>query len=1318
MKTMANNESGSLSQGKALPTSGSQREILASVALGDDASCAFNMCMQVDFQGRLDTVALNHAVTALGQRHQLLRARFSADGETMQIDSASDVELQVVDLTLKSPEETSFAVEQVRQREVSEAFDLVSRHAWRIHFLLLDDNTSCIIFTAHHVIVDGWSLAVLRENLESLYNASMENKEPDLESAIPFDQYLRYLSEQQESGARDASRDYWVEQFSSGEPVVDFPLDYARPPQRTYAADRCDVKIPREVADRLRQMAREQNNSLFNVLFSAFYSYLYRSSGAEDLVVGIPAAGHSVAGLYEMIGHCVNILPVRQQLAGTHSYADLLQSTRSKMLDAQDNQGFTFSELMGCLDLQRDASRIPIVSMLFNIDQDPGTHNFAGIPGQANIVPHRYENFEVFCNILDRKGELTVEWAYNSQLFSAEATEHRVHSFVALLTQIANAPRLLLDDLSLLSSLDQEIYNKVNNTHQDMAPNATVLSLLEDALASHGDSDALVAGGTRLSYVELHQQSNQLANYLHSTGVSKGDWVALCLQRSEQMVVAIIALMKIGATYVPLDPAYPADRVAYIIDNANASVIISQSNLVESLPAHQGSNICLDLIKSKLEQQSKEAPVSVSLSSDDLIYAIYTSGSTGNPKGVKLKHVNVTNFLISMARKPGLTSSDRLVAVTTLSFDIAVLELMLPLTVGACVIVATRDQATDGDALQALMSAEKANVLQATPATWRMLIQAGWKGQQNLKALVGGEALPRDLAMQLASCTSELWNMYGPTETAIWSTCEQVVPAASSIYIGKPIDNTKIYLLDERGHPAPVGLPAELLIGGTGVCAGYHLRDDLNDAVFIQDIFSRDIKAKLYRTRDRVKLHPDGRLEYLERMDNQVKVRGYRIELGEIETVLGEQPGVEDCAVLAREDNPGDVRLVAYVCSVDGKMRERDLSLGLRQRLPEFMQPQHFVLIADMPRTPNGKLDRKALPPPVAREDSDQPDKILARTATERWVAERWTGLIDNKNIGVDDNFFALGGHSLLAMRFIAESRKAFSGSISLRMLLSDSLAQVAVTLEPNDKPVVEPDVITGASLKKSSPLDIYFARSLDQTFFCAYHAPANEAKPQRAVLLVQSLGHEYQRGHRAMQEIATALSKAGCAVLRFDYRNTGDSPGESDQLKLSQLQQDLVAATDELCAKSGCQEVELLSLRVGALLACSVADSRWSKHFAWDPVLDGADHYQLLQKLHFDSLNDLDRYISPRSVDESEQDELVGYSYPPEFVKEISALNKTCVSNLELLLSTGESSFTGEKVTRLQLTPDWQDRDHTETHLQMPADLELLVKTITGDAP
>lgn len=1291
-------------------TSDAQQEILASVALGDEASCAFNMAVQIDFPAVLDVAALSNAVEALGKRHQMLRSRFSADGESMWVDPECQVELRVVDLSAETPQRAATLFAELRDIQVAVAFDLVNNQAWRVQLVVHRDGTSTVLITAHHVVADGWSLAVMREDLAQLYTARVRGGAA-LEPAIDFDAYLDYMDEQQRNGTRGRSRDYWVEKFTPELSAFDFPLDRARPAVRTYAAGRCDVRVPRGVSDALRQLAKEQQTSVFNVLFSAFYAYLYRASGANDLVVGIPAAGHSIAGLYEMVGHCVNILPVRQSIAGEESFSKLLSDTRTCMLDAQDNQVFTFSEMIGHLDMKRDLSRIPVVSMLFNIDQETGVHEYAGLQGQATSIAHRFENFEVFCNILDRQGELTVEWAYNTQLFTAEATEHRVRSFVALLSQLSAAPGLHLDDTSLFSDADSEVYRELNSTSLPLPAGGTVLSMLEHCAFQHPDADALVAGETRFSYTELHQRANRLANYLQGQGVEKGDWVALCLQRSEHMVVAILALMKLGATYVPLDPAYPADRVAYIIENADASMIITQSNLLPALPEHQGSNVCLDALTSQLLQQADEAPELAGSSADDLVYVIYTSGSTGNPKGVKLKHGNVANFLMTMAREPGLEAADRLLAVTTLSFDIAVLELMLPLSVGACVVLATREQATDAEALQALMLQERVTTLQATPATWRMLLQGGWAGQKNLKSLVGGEALPRDLALQLAKKVDQLWNMYGPTETAIWSTCERIKADAEAISIGKPIGNTKVYVLDQLGHPAPVGMPGELLIGGEGVCAGYHLRDDLNRQVFIPDVFSSSPSAKLYRTRDRVKMHPDGRLEYLERMDNQVKVRGYRIELGEIETVLGELETVRDCAVLAREDVLGDVRLVAYVLTVDGQLDERSLTLGLRERLPEFMQPQHFVLMQSMPRTPNGKLDRKALPPPQIREGAKDELHIEPRTDTERWVADRWSELIRIESIGVDDNFFALGGHSLLAMRFIADSRKQFSGAVSLQMVLRETLAQIAATLDPEDR-AESPESV---SAEGSTTVKAFFSSASEKPMYCAYHAPTDGRRAHRAVLMAQSLGHEYQRGHRAMQELAIALSKEGCAVLRFDYCNTGDSAGEPEELSLPQLQQDLSAATEELIRLSDCRSVDVLSMRLGSLLVESRVDARWDRHYAWDPVLKGAAHRELLVQLQQASLRDWDRYVSRRASRESAADEYVGYSYSDSLLQELSAIQGGWLQSVSLILSSGESAATKQLdvVSRLTVEPKWQCHESTETHIQMPGDLKQLVQDI-----
>ncbi|PPE69148.1 amino acid adenylation domain-containing protein, partial [Caldimonas thermodepolymerans] len=565
---------------------------------------------------------------------------------------------------------------------------------------------------------------------------------------------------------------------------------------------------------------------------------------------------------------------------------------------------------------------------------------------------------------------------------------------------------------------------------------ATIPQLLAGPVQRHPAAVALRRGPRSLTYAELEALSNRLAHALRARGISRGQLVGLCLERSPEMLVAQLAILKAGAAYVPLDPAFPAERLAYMAQDAQLALLLTQSSLTGLLPWPRERTLLVDADAALLAAQPDSPPPADELAArpEDAAYVIYTSGSTGRPKGVVVPHRAVVNFLLSMARAPGLSASDRLLAVTTLSFDIAVLELLLPLSVGAQIVLASRDEAMDGQALCALLLSSQATVMQATPATWRMLVEAGWAGSPAFKALIGGEPLPPDLAAQLLERCGQLWNMYGPTETTVWSTIMRITDARD-ITIGRPIANTQVHILDPRGQPCPIGVPGEICIGGDGVTLGYLRRPELTAERFIDDPWRPG--ARLYRTGDRGRWRHDGLLEHHGRMDFQVKVRGYRIELGEIEANLATHPQVARNVVIVREDRPGDARLVAYVVPRDEMPGAQALREHLRQSLPEYMLPQHYVQLQAIPLLPNGKIDRKALPAPTeASADASAPVRDAAAPRTPAEAA-----------------FFDLGGHSLLAMRAVGEMEAALGSRIPVRRLIFETLAQIAASMAPEAAP-------------------------------------------------------------------------------------------------------------------------------------------------------------------------------------------------------------------------------------------------------------------------
>lgn len=528
-----------------------------------------------------------------------------------------------------------------------------------------------------------------------------------------------------------------------------------------------------------------------------------------------------------------------------------------------------------------------------------------------------------------------------------------------------------------------------------------------------------------LTYAELNRRANRLAHHLQQLGVGPDVLVGLYVERSLDMLTGLLAILKVGGAYVPLDPNYPAARVGFMLDDAALSVLVTQQSLAASIPAPGAHLVCLDNTEA-FSQYPDTNPVSAS-SADSLAYVIYTSGSTGQPKGVQIPHRALVNFLYSMRQTPGLSAHDAVLAVTTLSFDIAALEIFLPLISGARTVLVSRDTATDGRQLIAHLN-RGITVLQATPATWRMLIDSGWQGTSGLKMLCGGEAMSRDLADQLLQRGDQLWNLYGPTETTVWSTLQRVTAGPGPIPIGMPIANTQVYVLDAQGQPVPPGEAGELHIGGDGLARGYLKRPVLTTEKFIRNPFSHEPQARLYKTGDLARHLPDGTLDCLGRIDHQVKIRGYRIELGEIETLLKTHSAVRDSVVIARADTPGEKRLVAYVIP----HAESPLPIGqelrsfLKQHLPEYMVPAAYVTLDVLPLTPNGKIDRRALPTPEVTGLASATNFVPPRTSVEMAVASFWAGVLKREQIGIHDNFFGLGGHSLLATRVMAQVREAF----------------------------------------------------------------------------------------------------------------------------------------------------------------------------------------------------------------------------------------------------------------------------------------------------
>ncbi|WP_019465570.1 non-ribosomal peptide synthetase [Dyella japonica] len=1023
---------------RVVPATAPQREVWLASTLEPDASLAYNESVSLRLHGALDVPALQMALRQLMERHEALRATFANDGSELCIAAEQELACPLRELSWLGPDEQQTDIDATLVRVVSEPFDLDHGPLVRAELLRLSPQEHLLVFTAHHIVCDGWSFGVIVRDLAALY-AQQTGQGEDLPPADLFADYaLAEAAHAQSTTGRDDEA-YWLARFANATPSLDLPTDHPRPHQRTFHSRREDCLLDAALVADIKRMGAQRGASLYATLLAGFGLLLQRLSGQDDVVIGIPSAGQAAGGHQDLVGHCVNVLPLRVAIDTAAPFEDSLKRVRGDLLDAFDHQQYTLGSLLARLALPRDPGRLPLTSVLFNLDQalDERTITFPGLSFEFAGNPRVFENFELFVNAVQLPAGIRLECQYNSDLFEPATIQAWLDAYVTLLRHAAGSPATAGDGLSLVSPSMHAASMALQPERSAYATDQLAHEYFETQV-DRAPSRIAIAGAAPLTYAELEARANRIARVLRERGVARGQLVGLSLNRGADMLAALLAVLKSGAGYVPLDPAFPAERLAFMAEDAElaALVVDDEAAAVFAFPANKVLSLKRDASLIDAASAERLPRDERAATPESPAYVIYTSGSTGKPKGVCVPHRATSNFISSMQREPGIRENDRLVAVTTLSFDIAFLELMLPLSVGAAVVLASHDDVRDGTALRQLVERSEATVMQATPAGWRVLLESGWEGRAGFKAIAGGEPLPLDLAEALLARCDELWNAYGPTETTVWSTLWRAHDPRAGITIGRPIANTTVHVLDEHGAPVPLGMPGEIYIGGEGVTLGYLHRPELNAERFLPDPFHGDAPARMYRTGDRGRWLAKGELEHLGRLDFQVKIRGYRIELGEIETALADLPEVARAVVMAREDRPGDVRLVAYVVPAEGvELETVDLCPRLRQRLPDYMLPQHFVAMAAIPLLPNGKIDRKSLPTPTQPATEARRDRRAPQSDTERRVAAAMESVLALPELDVRDNFFALGGHSLLAAQLTARINREFGIALSFRTL-------------------------------------------------------------------------------------------------------------------------------------------------------------------------------------------------------------------------------------------------------------------------------------------
>ena len=956
----------------------------------DPNSGLYNIVAPIQLNGALNVAALQKALDTIVSRHEVLRTTIaSVDGVPRQVIAAArPADFKMIDLsTLPAAGRKEEAYKLLRE-QARRPFNLSSDLMIRATLLKLEPKEHIFLIAMHHIATDGWSLGIFVREFSALYEAFSKGQSVSLpELPVQYSDFAVWQREWLQGEVLDAQLQYWKKKLAGIPSVLELATDRPRPAVQTFRGAREPLTLTKSTVEALEDLSRREGATLFMVLLAAFKILLHRYTGQDDIVVGSPTAGRSRMEIEGLIGFFVNNLVLRTDLSGDPTFRELLGRVRETALAAYAHQDLPFEKLVEELQPQRALSHHPIFQALFTLQNFPLLEaKLSGLTLTPLLLNSEMEQFELALGLgegLESFGSIeNSSVGYNTDLFDASTINRMIGHLQNLIQAIVTNPGLRVSKLGLLTGAERgQLIEEWNDTKRDYPVGTIFPELFEAQAELTPDAVAIIFEERQLTYGELNTRANQLAHHLRKLGVVPDMLIGVYLERSIEMVVALLGILKAGGAYVPLDPTYPIERLSVMVEDAQLSIIVTQPELIEKLPAHEAQLIALTPYWSQFCGESEENPTP-NTDASNLAYVIYTSGSTGKPKGVQIPRSALSNFLHSMSERPGITSQDTLLAVTTLSFDIAGLELHLPLSLGARVVLMRRENAADGGKLAEKIKNSGATIMQATPATWRLLLESGWQGNKQLKILCGGEALPRELANQLIEKSASLWNMYGPTETTIWSTVHQVSSTEGPVLVGRPIANTRIYILDRYMQPTPIGVPGELCIGGTGVARGYLNRSELTEEKFIADPFSQEPGARIYRTGDRARYLADGNIELLGRIDHQVKVRGFRIELGEIEAVLREHPALRDAVVLAREDVPGDKRLVGYVVAADTPPTTGELRSFLQQKLPDYMVPGVFVFLEALPLTPNGKVDRRALPAPdMARPELES---VVCRSRERR----------------------------------------------------------------------------------------------------------------------------------------------------------------------------------------------------------------------------------------------------------------------------------------------------------------------------------------------
>lgn len=1055
----------------------------------DGGSAQYNLPGALKLTGTLNVEALERAIQIVLTRHESLRTCFNdEDGQPVQVlKSEYKCALRKVDLSHLSADEQDIRTRELRQEEGSRAFDLSQDLMIRVTLLTLAEHSHVLLITLHHIAADGWSITLLIKEFSDYYQRIIDGKKPEpAPLLIQYADYAQWQRDFLQGEVLEQQLRYWQHNLSGLPMVHSLPLDYPRPQLQSIAGADHHSSIDATLTGALTTYCQHHQATLFMGLHAVFSTLLARYSNEQDIVIGTPIANREQAEVADLIGFFVNTLVLRSDLSGNPSFETLLKQSRESLLGAYAHQQLPFEQLLDVLQPERSRSHSPLFQVMLVLQNNENAAlELPGLKLEQLEALNNYAKYDLTLDIREDASGLHLRWEYNSDLFRADSIAQLACHFERLLKGVISQPKEHVLAVNMLSEKERhQQLSEWNDTERLYAQASRAHSLhkcVEEQAQKQPHAVALCVNGRDYSYGELNAKSNQLAHYLRNQYELNADTlIGLCIERSADMLVAMLAILKAGGAYLPIDPSYPRARRRYILEHARPVLVLTQIPLLslvnDTLTAHADDDVAMSIPRVCVDApvwpgqsgdvKSAALPTSnieIPEHSEQLAYTLYTSGSTGNPKGVQISRGAFMNFLHAMQEKLQLNTQDRCLAVTTISFDIAGLELFLPLMTGATVVLADANQAKDAEQLVELLRHQAISIMQATPATWQMILDCVdeqtphedkfWLG---LQVLCGGEALVAQLANRLLAKGVALLNVYGPTETTVWSTCQDITSPQDRVApIGKPIGNTQCYVLDRFLSPVPLGAVGELYIAGDGLASGYRDRQEVSADAFIPNPFSTTSPhgTRMYRTGDLARYRPDGVLDYVGRSDFQVKIRGFRIELGEIEQHLRQHPDIHDAVVTAFDTSEngsgqGNKVLVAYVVATETEsdLDTQGLLAFLSRCIPDYMLPSAWVSLAALPLTPNGKIDRKALPTPDLSQQ--QESYVAPSSEIETALCTYWQIMLTITRVGVTDNFFQLGGHSLLAMKLKSHVHREYGVQLDLAVLFErPTIAAIAESI-------------------------------------------------------------------------------------------------------------------------------------------------------------------------------------------------------------------------------------------------------------------------------